>query len=140
LKSVSPKTETPIAGKRKTSSSTSLSDTSRSTGKKTKIGSNNSAAFHSSQTQGNEAVTPSVNRNNPSGPLSKYKFFFSGIDKAHSIDARIRKLGGQVITIDKDTAEKAHGAIFFLSDYTFWRRPKYIFAAALGVPMLHYEW
>lgn len=85
-------------------------------------------------------MTPSVNRNNPSGPLSKYKFFFSGIDKAHSIDSRIRKLGGQLITIDKDTSEKAHGTIFFLSDYTFWRRPKYIFAAALGVPMLHYEW
>lgn len=45
-----------------------------------------------------------------------------------------------MITVGSHTAATSHGKLFFLSEYTYWRRPKYMIAASLGVPMLHYEW
>jgi len=38
------------------------------------------------------------------------------------------------------TVRKANNNAFFLSDYRSWRKTKYIYAAALGTPMLHYRW
>jgi hypothetical protein len=73
-------------------------------------------AFHSSQTQKSEVAAPSFNRSpsGPTGPLAKYEFFMSGVES--SIEARIKKLGGRVITIDKRTAHQSKGRLFFLSE------------------------
>jgi hypothetical protein len=38
----------------------------------------------------------------------------SGVES--SIEARIKKLGGRVITIDKRTAHQSKGRLFFLSE------------------------
>ena len=166
-RNTSPKpSKTPLTSKRKTPN-TSFSEKT-STKKRKKTSSSVSPTFHSSQTQQNEVAAPSFGRKSPgksAGPLDKYEFFYSGVDKP--IDARIKRLGGKVITIGSKTPSTSHGKLFFLSDvskhhlhfvclsslylivfishtsslqFTAWRRPKYIFAAALGVPMLHHGW
>lgn len=38
------------------------------------------------------------------------------------------------------TVNGARGNTFFLADSQSWRKMKHIYAAALGCPMLHYEW
>jgi hypothetical protein len=83
-------------------------------------------------------LTPA--KTNPNLPLGGFVFFSSGIDVKHNIERRINRLGGEVVTTyDLKTKNKA-GNLFFLSDYKHWRKLKYVCAAALGVPMLHYNW
>lgn len=61
----------------------------------------------------------------------------SGVDP--EVNTTITSLGGTLNnTIEPDTDYK--GTLFFLSTPTSRRRLKYILAAALGLPMLHYTW
>jgi len=102
-----------------------------------------SPSFHMSQTQGVEVLQPAYNRRSPAqnnAPLSGYSFFFSGIDPNFLIEEKIKRLGGKVVPHNSFTVQKAHKKAFFLADYTSWRKMKYIYAVALGAPMLHYEW
>jgi hypothetical protein len=49
--------------------------------------------------------------------LNKYDFFFSGVDAGgERLEARIKKLGGRVITPNAKTADTSHGRLFFLSE------------------------
>ena len=104
-----------------------------------------SPSFHMSQTQA-QAVpvsTSSYNRRSPgnnNGPLNGLSFFYSGIDPNFHIEEKIKRLGGKIAKHTSFTNENAHRNAFFLADYTSWRKLKYIYAAALGAPMLHYKW
>lgn len=112
------------AGKRKLPNSTSFSGGIMTTAKKKKKSSPSvSPAFHSSQTQRNEAVPPSFGRvssSSSAGPLNSYEFFFSGegvSDKnKNSIEARVKKLGGKVANISSDIGDKCSFKLFFLSE------------------------
>ncbi|KAL3822297.1 hypothetical protein ACHAXA_005930, partial [Cyclostephanos tholiformis] len=83
-----------------------------------------SPSFHSSQTQ---AVVPtsllSFSRRiagGPIGPLSGYS--------------------GEIVDHNSLNLSTARAKVFFLADYTSWRKPKYILANSLGTPLLHYQW
>ena len=67
-------------------------------------------------------------------------FFYSGIDPKFMIDEKIKRLGGKIVPYKSLTVAKANRKVFFLADYTSWRKMKYIYAASLGSPMLHYQW
>jgi hypothetical protein len=99
-----------------------------------------SPSFHMDQTQTQVAV-PTYERRSPSsasGPLSGFTFMCSGVNK--SVNDRIKKLGGEIVGIESLNRSKAYKKLFFLSDQQGWRKPKYVFAAALGAPMLHIDW
>ena len=104
-----------------------------------------SPSYHMTQTQDIETIMPSYNRRSPNsninGPLSGYSFFYSGVEHKRSINQKIIKLGGEVLNeITSSIVDKSFRRVFFLSDYASWRKPKYILAASLGVPMLHFQW
>ncbi|KAL3776456.1 hypothetical protein ACHAW5_006902 [Stephanodiscus triporus] len=102
-----------------------------------------SPSFHSSQTQGVVSALPSYSSRSPgqnSGPLSGFKFFHSGIDSNFLIDEKIKRLGGEIVNHTSLTLSSARSKVFFLSDYTCWRKLKYIYANSLGTPMLHFQW
>ena len=102
-----------------------------------------SPSFHMTQTQAVDVVIPSFSaRRSPvsDGPLKGYSFFYSGIDASFGIDDKIKRLGGKVVTHSSFTIESAYRKLFFLADYKSWRKVKYIHAASLGVPMIHYKW
>ena len=104
----------PPTGKRKTPN-TSFSEKSSITKKKKQT--NISPAFHSSQTQENEVILPfGVRSPTSAGPLSGYEFFCSAVSNKKSITARIRALGGKVVSINKDTASKSPFKLFFISE------------------------
>ncbi|KAL7553903.1 hypothetical protein ACHAWF_017471 [Thalassiosira exigua] len=103
----------------------------------------NIASFHTSQTQGVEVLPTSYSKRSPGqvgGPLKDYSFFYSGVDKSFKIDERIQRMGGRVVHHQSLTLEKAKKKVFFLSDYTCWRKLKYIHAVTLGGPILHFKW
>lgn len=130
---------------RSTSPKPKSTATPNSSKRRKKEESNVSPSFHISQSQ--RVVAPSFSKKNltpaktnPNLPLGGFVFFSSGIDVKHNIERRINRLGGEVVTTyDLKTKNKA-GNLFFLSDYKHWRKLKYVCAAALGVPMLHYNW
>lgn len=103
-------------------------------------------SFHLSQTQGVDALAlPSYNNRrspgNNNGPLSGFNFFYSGIDANFKIEEKIKQLGGRVVNHTSLTIDNAqHRKSFFLADPNSWRKHKYLYAAALGVPMLHKDW
>ena len=104
-----------------------------------------SPSFHMSQTQAPviPVSTSSYNRRSPgnnNGPLNGLSFFYSGIDPNFHIEEKIKRLGGTIAKHTSFTTENSHRHAFFLADYTSWRKLKYIYAAALGAPMLHYQW
>jgi hypothetical protein len=99
-----------------------------------------SPSFHMDQTQTQVAV-PTYERRSPSsasGPLSGFTFMCSGVNQ--SVNDRIKKLGGEIVGMESLNRSKAYKKLFFLSDQQGWRKPKYVFAAALGAPMLHVDW
>ena len=49
-------------------------------------------------------------------------------------------MGGEVANHHSLTLKNARNKVFFLSDFTAWRKLKYIMAVALGGPMLHFQW
>ena len=102
-----------------------------------------SPSFHMDQTQ--QVAPPTSFRRSPAaknGPLAGISFFYSGIDSSFKIEEKIRRLGGNVLS---NVAELTHDEIsnqqvFFISDPTSWRKPKFITAASHGTPMVHYNW
>ena len=99
-----------------------------------------SPSFHMDQTQ-TQVPVPSYERRSPSsskGPLAGYTFLCSGVDK--SVNNRIMKLGGELARFESLNRSNSHRKLFFLSDHQGWRKPKYIYAVALGAPMLHVNW
>lgn len=93
------------------------------------------------QTQ-TQVQVPSYERRSPSssssGPLSGYTFLCSGVDQ--SVNDRIKKLGGELTKFESLNNKNAYRKLFFLSDHQCWRKPKYVYAAALGAPLLHVKW
>ena len=77
-------------------------------------------------------------------PLQGLSFFISGCDDMCKIEQQITSLGGRVIYNLDDKIftirNRMIGKLFFLSQPKCRRRMKYIYAAALGVPMLHLSW
>lgn len=100
-----------------------------------------SPSFHADQTQ-TQVPVPSYQRRSPSstspGPLSNYTFLCSGVDQ--SVNDRIKKLGGKLAQFESLDYNNSCKKLFFLSDHQGWRKPKYVYAAALGAPMLHVDW
>lgn len=102
-----------------------------------------SPSFHMDQTQ--QVAPPTSFRRSPAaknGPLAGISFFYSGIESSFKIEDKIRRLGGNVLS---NVAQLTHEVIsnqqlFFISDPTSWRKPKYMLAAAQGAPMVHYNW
>ena len=102
-----------------------------------------SPSFHMDQTQ--QVAPPTSFRRSPvakNGPLAGISFFYSGIDSSFKIEDKIRRLGGNVLSnVAKLTHEEvSNQQVFFISDPTSWRKPKYIAAASQGAPMVHYNW
>jgi hypothetical protein len=99
-----------------------------------------SPSFHMDQTQ-TQVPVPSYERrssSSTSGPLSGYTFLCSGVNQ--SVNGRIKKLGGEIADFESLNRNNSYRKLFFLSDQQGWRKPKYVYAAALGVPMLHIDW
>jgi len=100
-----------------------------------------SPSFHMDQTQ-TQVPVPSYQRRSPSssssGPLSGYTFLCSGVD--NSVNDRIKKLGGELARFENLNCSNSFRKLFLLSDHQGWRKPKYVYAAALGAPMLHVNW
>ena len=99
-----------------------------------------SPSFHMDQTQ-TQVPVPSYERRNPSsssGPLSGYTFMCSGVNR--SVNERIKKLGGELAAFESLNRSNSCRKLFFLSDHQCWRKPKYVYAVALGAPMLHIDW